>query len=156
LRPISRKKANTFGSTIGLDRSGFLFAMADHKHTAVCAVSRPAHPLQKNSSEHGRAQYTRKGVFCIMLNERLAGGRTTGLDVGIRNRHWTQLAAMRRQGASDDLMTLQELLETLKCFGVKIALGDGDTISIEPPDVLPPAVRSALADHRAALIALIR
>ena len=53
-------------------------------------------------------------------------------------------------------MTLRGLLETLKCFGVKIALRDGDTITVEPPDVLSPAVRAALAEHRAALVALIR
>src|SRR2546426_3671046 len=53
-------------------------------------------------------------------------------------------------------MTLRELLETLKCFGVKITLHAGDTITIEPPDVLTPAVRAALAEHHAALVALIR
>jgi len=52
-------------------------------------------------------------------------------------------------------MTLRELLETLKCFGVKIAL-QGDTITIEPPDVLTPALRAALVEHHAALVALIR
>src|SRR5438128_11822107 len=52
-------------------------------------------------------------------------------------------------------MTLRELLETLKCFGVKIAL-QGDTITIEPPDVLTPALRTALTEHHAALVALIR
>src|SRR3989454_5016387 len=53
-------------------------------------------------------------------------------------------------------MTLRELLETLKCFGVKIALRDGDTITIEPPDVPSPALRAALSEHHAALVALIR
>src|SRR5262245_59510974 len=53
-------------------------------------------------------------------------------------------------------MTLRELLETLKCFGVKISLGDGDTVSIEPPDVLSPALGAALSEHHAALVALIR
>ncbi len=53
-------------------------------------------------------------------------------------------------------MTLRELLETLKCCGVKIALHDGDTITMEPPDVLTPALHAALAEHHAALIALIR
>src|SRR3989441_2646015 len=53
-------------------------------------------------------------------------------------------------------MTLRELLETLKCLGVKITLHAGDTITIEPPDVLTPAVRAALAEHHAALVALIR
>src|SRR3989442_7168072 len=62
----------------------------------------------------------------------------------------------RAAGTRDDPMTLRELLETLKCFGVKIALHDGDTITIEPPDVLTPALRAALAEHDAALVALIR
>src|SRR5213593_4432666 len=53
-------------------------------------------------------------------------------------------------------MTLRELLETLKCFGVTIALHDGDTITIEPPDVLSPALRAALTEHHAALVGLIR
>ncbi len=53
-------------------------------------------------------------------------------------------------------MTLRELLETLKCLGVKIVLHDGDTIRTEPPDVLSPALRAALAEHHAALVALIR
>jgi uncharacterized protein DUF3631 len=53
-------------------------------------------------------------------------------------------------------MTLRELLETLKCFGVKIALRDSDTITIEPPDVPSPALRAALSEHHAALVALIR
>src|SRR5213593_4490114 len=56
----------------------------------------------------------------------------------------------------DDPMTLPELLETLKCFGVTIALHDGDTITIEPPEMLTPAVRAALIEHHAALVALIR
>src|SRR5207245_9168208 len=55
----------------------------------------------------------------------------------------------------DDPMTLRELLETLKSFGVKLALHDGDTITAEPPEVLTPAVRAALAEHHAALVALI-
>src|SRR5260370_868517 len=53
-------------------------------------------------------------------------------------------------------MTLRELFDTLKCLGVKITLHDGDTISIEPPDVLTPAARAALTEHHAALVALIR
>ena len=53
-------------------------------------------------------------------------------------------------------MTLRELLEMLKCFGVTLALRDGDTITIEPPDVLTPALRAAVTEHRAALVALIR
>jgi hypothetical protein len=53
-------------------------------------------------------------------------------------------------------MTLRELLETLKCFGVKITLRDGDTISIDPPDVLSPVLRAALAEHHSALVAVIR
>jgi len=53
-------------------------------------------------------------------------------------------------------MTLRELLDTLKCLGVTITLHDGDTITIEPPDVLTPAVRAALTEHHAALVALIR
>ena len=53
-------------------------------------------------------------------------------------------------------MTLRELLETLKCLGAKITLQDGDTITVEPPDVLTPAVRAALTEHHAALVALIR
>ena len=53
-------------------------------------------------------------------------------------------------------MTLRELLETLKAFGVKLALHDGDTITAEPPEMLTPAVRAALDEHRAALVALIR
>ncbi len=53
-------------------------------------------------------------------------------------------------------MTLRELLETLKCFGLKLALHDGDTVTAEPPEMLTPAVRAALAEHHAALVALIR
>src|SRR2546428_4784015 len=53
-------------------------------------------------------------------------------------------------------MSLCELLETLKCLGVKITLHAGDTITVEPPDVLTPAVRAALTEHHAALVALIR
>jgi len=53
-------------------------------------------------------------------------------------------------------MTLRELLETLKAFGVKLALHDGDTITAEPPEMLTPAVHAALAEHHAALVALIR
>ena len=53
-------------------------------------------------------------------------------------------------------MSLREVLDTLKCLGVKITLRDGDTITIEPADVLTPAVRAALAEHHAALVALIR
>src|SRR5438093_13119824 len=53
-------------------------------------------------------------------------------------------------------MTLRELLDTLKCFGVKLALHDGDTVTAEPPELLTPAVRAALAEHHAALVALIR
>ena len=53
-------------------------------------------------------------------------------------------------------MTLRELLETLKSFGVTLALHDGDTLSIEPPDLLSPALCAAVAEHQAALVALIR
>src|SRR5215813_12310750 len=53
-------------------------------------------------------------------------------------------------------MTLRELLETLKAFGVKLSLHDGDTITAEPPEMLTPAVSAALAEHHAALVALIR
>jgi len=53
-------------------------------------------------------------------------------------------------------MTLRELLETLKAFGVKLALHDGDTITAAPREVLTPAVHTALAEHHAALVALIR
>jgi len=53
-------------------------------------------------------------------------------------------------------MTLRELLETLKCLSVTIALQGGDTITIEPRDVLTPALRAALAEHHAALVAFIR
>ena len=53
-------------------------------------------------------------------------------------------------------MTLHELLETLKCFGTTIALRAGDALTIEPPDVLTPALRAALGEHQAALVALIR
>jgi hypothetical protein len=53
-------------------------------------------------------------------------------------------------------MTLRELLDTLKCLGAKITLRDGDTVTIEPPDVLTPTVRAALTEHHAALVVLIR
>jgi uncharacterized protein DUF3631 len=53
-------------------------------------------------------------------------------------------------------MTLGELLETLKCYGGALALHHGDTITIEPPDVLTPALSAALTEHHAALVALIR
>src|SRR5262245_27535441 len=53
-------------------------------------------------------------------------------------------------------MTLRELLETLKAFGIKLALHDGDIITADPPEMLTPAVRAALAEHYAALVALIR
>jgi Protein of unknown function (DUF3631) len=53
-------------------------------------------------------------------------------------------------------MTLRELLETLKGCGGTLALHDGDTLTIEPPEVLTPAVRAALAEHHVALVALIR
>src|SRR5215813_6298198 len=53
-------------------------------------------------------------------------------------------------------MTLRELLETLKAFGVKLSLHDGDTITAEPPEMLTPAVHAGLAEHHAALVALIR
>src|SRR5262245_65275280 len=53
-------------------------------------------------------------------------------------------------------MTLRELLETLKCYGGTLALHHGDTITIEPPDVLTPALRAALTEHHTALVALIR
>ncbi len=53
-------------------------------------------------------------------------------------------------------MTLRELLDTLKGLGAKLTLHDGDTITIEPPDVLTPAIRAALTEHQTALVALIR
>jgi Protein of unknown function (DUF3631) len=53
-------------------------------------------------------------------------------------------------------MTLRELLETLKSISVKLSLHDDNTITAEPSDVLTPAVRAALAEHRAALVVLIR
>jgi hypothetical protein len=53
-------------------------------------------------------------------------------------------------------MTLRELLDTLQCLGAKLTLHDGDAITIEPPDVLTPAVQAALTEHHAALVALIR
>jgi len=53
-------------------------------------------------------------------------------------------------------LTLRELLETLKCFGVTLALHDGDTVTVEPLEMLTPAVRAALTEHQAALVALIR
>jgi len=53
-------------------------------------------------------------------------------------------------------MTLRELVETLKCLGLKLALHDGDTITVEPPDLLTPALQAALAEHHATLVALIR
>ena len=67
-----------------------------------------------------------------------------------------EFVALGAAGTRDNPMTLRELLETLKCFGVALALRDGDTISIEPPDVLSPALRAALSEHQAALVALIR
>src|SRR5262245_53474909 len=57
---------------------------------------------------------------------------------------------------TDEAMTLRELLDTLKCLGGKITLHDGDTIKVEPPDVLTPAVHAGLAEHHTALVALIR
>src|SRR5262249_36786069 len=56
----------------------------------------------------------------------------------------------------DDPMTLRELLETLKAFGIKLALHDADIITAHPPEILTPAVRAALAEHHAALVVLIR
>src|SRR5262249_57821725 len=53
-------------------------------------------------------------------------------------------------------MPLRELLETLKCYGGTLALHHGDSITIEPPDVLTPALSAALTEHHAALVALIR
>src|SRR5215510_11560988 len=53
-------------------------------------------------------------------------------------------------------MMLRELLETLKAFGVKLSLHDGDTITAEPPEMLTPALGAALSEHHAALVALIR
>src|SRR5262249_32766349 len=61
-----------------------------------------------------------------------------------------------RARARNDPMTLRELLETLKAFGIKLALHDGDIITAEPPEMLTPAVRAALAEHYAGLVALIR
>jgi hypothetical protein len=57
---------------------------------------------------------------------------------------------------TDNPLTLRELLETLKCYGGTLALHNGDTITIEPPDVLTPALSAALTEHHAALVALIR
>src|SRR5262249_6674079 len=67
-----------------------------------------------------------------------------------------EFAAIRAAGARDDPLTLRELLETLKCFGVKVALRDGDTITVEPLDLLTPTLRAALSEHHAALVALMR
>ena len=53
-------------------------------------------------------------------------------------------------------MTLTELVEALKCLGLKLALHDRDTITAEPPDLLTPALQAALAEHHATLVALIR
>src|SRR5262249_60878097 len=53
-------------------------------------------------------------------------------------------------------MPLRDLLETLKCYGGTLALHHGDTITIEPPHVLTPALSAALTEHHAALVALIR
>jgi len=52
-------------------------------------------------------------------------------------------------------MTLRELVATLKSLGVKLALHDGDAITAEPPEMLTPALRAALAEHHAALVELI-
>src|SRR5262245_58845895 len=57
---------------------------------------------------------------------------------------------------TDNPLTLRELLETLRCSGGTLALHNGDTITIEPPDVRTPALSAALAEHHAALVALIR
>jgi len=53
-------------------------------------------------------------------------------------------------------LTLRELLETLKCYGGRLTLHDGDTLTIEPLEVLTPALHAALTEHHAALVALIR
>src|SRR5712692_3861987 len=53
-------------------------------------------------------------------------------------------------------MTLRELLDTLQSLGAKLTLHDGDAITLEPPDVLTPAIRAALTEHQTALVALIR
>jgi uncharacterized protein DUF3631 len=53
-------------------------------------------------------------------------------------------------------MTLLELLDTFKGLGAKLALHNGDTITVEPPGVLTPALCEALTEHHAALVALIR
>jgi len=53
-------------------------------------------------------------------------------------------------------MTLRELLDTLRALGATLSLHDGDTITAAPPGVLTPAVRAALTEHHAALVALIR
>ena len=53
-------------------------------------------------------------------------------------------------------MTLRELLDTLKNLGAKLTLHDGDALTVQPPDVLTPAIRAALTEHQTALVALIR
>src|SRR5712692_3964635 len=53
-------------------------------------------------------------------------------------------------------MTLRELLDTLQGLGAKLTLHAGDAITLEPPDVLTPALHTALTEHHAALVALIR
>src|SRR3989442_10108992 len=58
-------------------------------------------------------------------------------------------------GMTGEPMSLRELLETLKCYGGTLALHNGDTITIEPPDVLTPAPRTALTQHHAPPAALI-
>src|SRR5262249_33704373 len=62
----------------------------------------------------------------------------------------------RRPGATDKRMSLPELLDTLKGLGAKLALHNSDTITVEPPGVLTPALSAALAEHHAALVAFIR
>src|SRR6266852_1919683 len=62
----------------------------------------------------------------------------------------------RRPARRMSPMTLRELLDTLQGLGAKLTLHDGDTLTLEPPDVLTPAIRAALIEHHAALVALIR
>jgi uncharacterized protein DUF3631 len=54
------------------------------------------------------------------------------------------------------MMTLSELLETLKILGVTLTLGESDRVRIQPIDLLTPAVRAAITEHQSALAALVR
>jgi TubC N-terminal docking domain len=53
-------------------------------------------------------------------------------------------------------MTLDELLNELRCRHVKMTLGDDDTLYLEPRDSITEELRAALAEHHAALITLLR